>query len=355
MKEAKERREYEKMNKRRRLTAGLQALVMVVVLMAAVVIPQKTVQAAPTEVIQPSLGIDVSRYQGQIDWDQVAASGIQFAMIRVGYRTQATGLLNEDPYARYNLQEAQRVGIKIGAYFFSTALTAAEAVEEAVFTANILDKYQITYPVAYDCEGYNSSSSRQKGLDKATRTALAMAFLDTIAARGYTPMFYSSKSAMTNSRDWDMAALSAKYKVWVAWYPQLPFPQTAACDYAGVHAMWQYTEKAVIAGINGGVDLNLAYFNYTGTAQAKDPTGAPVVAASAAQNVQFTDVYEVVTPTSVLNLRTVPSTADPNTVVVQIKQGDMIFRTGVGNNGWSRVVLNGQVLYAYTNYLTKVL
>ena len=136
------------MNKRHRLAAGLQAFVMVVVLMAAVIVPQKTVQATPKEVVQPSLGIDVSRYQGKIDWDQVAASGIQFAMIRVGYRTQATGLLNEDPYARYNLQEAQRVGIKIGAYFFSTAVTAAEAVEEAVFTANILDKYQITYPVA---------------------------------------------------------------------------------------------------------------------------------------------------------------------------------------------------------------
>ena len=343
------------MNKRHRLAAGLQAFVMVVVLMAAAIIPQKTVQAAPKEVVQPSLGIDVSRYQGQIDWDQVAASGIQFAMIRVGYRTQATGLLNEDPYARYNLQEAQRVGIKIGAYFFSTAVTTAEVVEEAVFTANILDKYQITYPVAYDCEGYNNASSRQFGLDKAARTALAITFLDTIAGRGYTPMFYSSKNAMTNSRDWDMAALSAKYKVWVAWYPELPFPQTAACDYPGVHAMWQYTEKAVITGISGGVDLNLAYFNYTETAQAKDPTGAPAVSASAAQNVQFTDVYEVVTPTSVLNLRTVPSTDSPNTVVVQIKQGDMIFRTGVGNNGWSRVVLNGQVLYAYTSYLTKVL
>lgn len=343
------------MNKRHGLAAGLQAFVMAAILMAASMIPQKVVQAEPTEVVQPSLGIDVSRYQGQINWDQVAASGIQFAMIRVGYRTQATGLLNEDPYARYNLQEAQRVGIKIGAYFFSTAVTEEEVIQEAVFTANMLDKYQITYPVAYDCEGYNNAGSRQKGLDKAARTALAMTFLDTIAQRGYTPMFYSSKSAMSNSKDWDMKTLSAKYKVWVAWYPELPFPQTAACDYSGVHAMWQYTQKAVIQGIEGGVDMNLAYFNYTGTSAAKDSSGVSTVSASAAQNVQFTDVYEVVTPTSVLNLRTEPSTDDPNTVVVQIKNGDMIFRTGVGNNGWSRVVLNGQVLYAYSSYLTKIL
>lgn len=343
------------MNKRNRITARLQALLMVLTMVTVLAASGKTVYAAPTEVSQAALGIDVSHYQGLIDWDQVAASGIEFAMIRIGYRTQETGVLNEDPFARYNLQEAQRVGIKTGAYFFSTAVTAAEAVEEAMFTANILDKYKITYPVAYDCENYNSAGSRQKILDKATRTALAIHFLDTIAARGYTPMFYSSKSAMTNERDWDMTTLSARYKVWAAWYPEQPFPLTTACTYTGIHHMWQYTDKAVIAGINGGVDMNVAYFNYTGDVQAKDPTGAPVIQASEIGNVQFTDVNQVVTPTTEVNLRTIPSTEDPNTVVVKIKQGDMIFRTGIGNNGWSRVLLNGQVLYAYSNYLTKVL
>lgn len=341
--------------KRHRLAAGVQAFVMAVTLMTAVLLPQNIVQAAATEVMQPSIGIDVSRYQGLIDWDAVAASGVQFAMIRVGYRTQATGLLNEDPFARYNLQEAQRVGIQTGAYFFSTAVTPQEAVEEAVFTANIIDKYKITYPVVYDCEGYNSAGSRQKGLNKEVRTALATIFLDTIAARGYTPMFYSSKSAMTNNRDWNMEVLAAKYKVWVAWYPQLPFPQTPMCDYAGTYSMWQYTQQAAIAGINGTVDMNIAYFAYQGTGDAKDPTGAPVIAPSAVGNVQFTDVYEVVTSKNELNLRTVPSTDDPNTVVAKINNGDMIFRTGVGNNGWSRVVVNGQVLYAYSSYLIKIL
>ncbi len=343
------------MNKRRRITAGLQAMIMALMITVAAFVPTKSVQAAPVEIPQASLGIDVSRYQGLIDWEAVAASGIQFAMIRVGYRTVETGMLNEDPFARYNLQEAQRAGIKVGAYFFSTAVNAAEAVEEAMFTANIIDKYQITYPVAYDCENYNDANSRQKGLDKATRTALAMHFLDTIAARGYTPMFYSSKNAMTNSRDWDMETLSARYKVWAAWYPSQPFPLTPACTYTGVHHMWQYTDKAVIAGVNGGVDMNLAYFNYTEAAQPKDPVPPALIAASTIGNVQFTEVNQVVTPTTEVNLRTIPSTDDPNTIVVKIKPGDMIFRTGIGNNGWSRVVLNGQVLYAYSNYLTKVL
>ena len=103
-------------------TTRIKALLMALILMVLMAAPQFTVQAAPNEVTQASLGIDVSRYQGKINWDMVAASGVKFAMIRVGYRTQGTGILNEDPYARYNLQEAQRVGLKVGAYFFSAAL-----------------------------------------------------------------------------------------------------------------------------------------------------------------------------------------------------------------------------------------
>lgn len=333
----------------------IKALIMALVLTVAAIAPLTTACAAPNEVAAASLGIDVSRYQGQINWDMVAASGVQFAMIRVGYRTQATGILNEDPYARYNLQEAQRVGIKVGAYFFSTAITAQEALEEAVFTANIIDKYKITFPVAYDCEGYKSSASRHFGLDKSIRTALAVIFLDTIAARGYTPMFYASRNDMENNTYWDMNILN-KYKVWAAWYPTEPFPITPACTYTGVHSMWQYTCQAAIPGVAGTVDMNVAYFNYDAIADAKDPSGAPHIDAAAAAIVQYTEVSEVVTSnTTELNLRTVPSTASNDTIVVPINPGDMIMRTGIGNNGWSRVVLNGQILYAYTAYLDKVM
>ncbi|MDE7272097.1 MAG: hypothetical protein K2N95_03410 [Lachnospiraceae bacterium] len=337
-----------------RKKVGIKALLLAAFLFLSTVAPQVTVQAAPNEVVQAALGIDVSRYQGAIDWDQVAASGVQFVMVRVGYRTQATGILNEDPYARYNLQEAQRVGLKVGAYFFSTAVNEAEAVEEAVFTANLLDKYKITFPVAYDCEGFRDTTSRQYGLGREVRTALAVRFLDTIAARGYTPMFYASRNEMTDSKDWDMNILN-RYKVWVAQYPSEPFPITPASSYAGAQAMWQYTRKAVIPGIAGEVDMNVSYFNYDGTAEAKDPTGVDPVSAENAANIQYLDVYEVVTATTTVNLRTVPGTDSPDTIVVPIHAGDMIFRTGIGNNGWSRVVLNDQVLYAYTAYLQKVL
>ena len=335
-------------------TARLKALLMALILMVLMAAPHFTVQAAPNEVTQASLGIDVSRYQGKINWDMVAASGVKFAMIRVGYRTQGTGILNEDPYARYNLQEAQRVGLKVGAYFFSAAVTEAEVIEEANFTANMIAKYKITFPVAYDCEGFRNASSRQYGMDKAVRTALAVKFLDTIAAKGYTPMFYASRNEMTDSRDWDMSILN-KYKVWVAQYPTEPFPITPVSTYAGVQAMWQYTSKASLPGITGTVDMNVSYFDYDGIADPKDGSGAPQVAETAAANVQYIDVNEVVTPNTKVNLRVVPSTDSPDTIVVPINPGDMVFRMGIGNNGWSKVVLNGQTLYAYTTYLTKVM
>lgn len=335
-------------------TARIKALLMALILMVLMAAPQFTVQAAPNEVTQASLGIDVSRYQGKINWDMVAASGVKFAMIRVGYRTQGTGILNEDPYARYNLQEAQRVGLKVGAYFFSAAVTEAEVIEEANFTANMIAKYKITFPVAYDCEGFRNASSRQYGMDKAVRTALAVKFLDTIAAKGYTPMFYASRNEMTDSRDWDMSILN-KYKVWVAQYPTEPFPITPVSTYAGVQAMWQYTSKASLPGITGTVDMNVSYFDYDGIADPKDGSGAPQVTEEAAANVQYIDVNEVVTPNTKVNLRVVPSTESPDTIVIPINPGDMVFRTGIGNNGWSKVVLNGQTLYAYTTYLTKVM
>lgn len=337
-----------------RKMSDFKALLMAAVLLLSVMLPQIAVQAAPNELPQAALGIDVSRYQGAINWDQVAASGVQFAMIRVGYRTQTTGILNEDPYARYNLQEAQRVGLKVGAYFFSSAVSEAEAVEEAVFTANLIDKYQITFPVAYDCEGFRNATSRQHNLGRDVRTALAVKFLDTIAARGYTPMFYASRNEMTDSRDWNMDILN-RYKVWVAQYPSDPFPITPVSSYTGIQAMWQYTQKAVVPGIAGEVDMNVSYFSYDGVAEAKDPGGAVLVSAENAANVQYLDVNEVVTPNTKVNLRTEPGTDNPATIVVPLNPGDMVFRTGIGNNGWSRVLLNGQVLYAYTSYLQKVM
>jgi GH25 family lysozyme M1 (1,4-beta-N-acetylmuramidase) len=344
------------MKKRLKITmTKIKALIMAFAIIIPLAIPSITAQAAPTEIAQAALGIDVSRFQGLIDWDQVAASGIQFAMIRVGSRTSTTGLMTEDIYARYNLQEANRVGIKVGVYFYSTAVSEAEVLEEANFVISIISKYKITYPVAYDCENYRKTTSRQYALTNDMRTVLAIRFMDTIAAAGYTPMFYASQNAMNGNRDWNMALLN-NYKIWVAQYPSDPFPISTASTYTGVHSMWQYTEKAAVAGISGAVDMNVSYFNYDSIAEAKDPTGAPLVTAATAANIAYTPVTEVVTPnTTEVNIRTVPSSASDATIVIAINPGDMLFRTGVGNNGWSQVLLNGQTYYVYSAYLTKVL
>jgi GH25 family lysozyme M1 (1,4-beta-N-acetylmuramidase) len=338
-----------------KLKAIIMALAIILPLTAPLLTPAITAYAAPNEVASAALGIDVSRFQGLIDWNQVAASGIQFAMIRVGSRTSGTGILSEDVYARYNLQEANRVGIKVGVYFYSTAVTDAEALEEANFVLNIISKYKITFPVAYDCENYNKTSSRQYGLGRDVRTVLAIRFMQTVAAAGYTPMFYSSQNAMTDNRDWNMTALNG-FKIWVAQYPTDPFPITQASTYTGTYHMWQYTEKAAIAGISGTVDMNVSYFNYDGIASAKDTSGATPVTAQSAANVQYTAVTEVVTPnTANVNVRTVAGTSDAASIAAVINPGDMLYRTGVGNNGWSQVLLNDQIYYVYTSYLTKVL
>lgn len=299
-----------------------------------------------------TLGIDVSKYQGTIDWEKVKAAGVDFAMVRVGYRAKATGEIFEDPTARYNMQEAGAAGIKIGAYFFSSAVTKEEAQAEAAFTEEIIAKYKITYPVAFNCEDFQSPDSRQYGLDSATRTELACAFLDEIASAGYTPMFYASKGELEGSAQWDTQTLEAKYKIWVAQYPEKPYPETNASTYSRAHDMWQYTSQGTVDGIARKTDVNIAYFGYLQEAEAKDETPAEVVEANPEVGILFTEVNETVTAKQETNLRSEPSTLNDDTVVAKLVHGDTAVRTGIGHNGWSRVIYNGQTLYAVSSYLT---
>lgn len=309
-------------------------------------------KASKDETSTVTLGIDVSKYQGTINWAEVKASGVDFAMIRVGYRAKSTGEIFEDPAARYNMQEAQAAGVKIGAYFFSSAVTKEEAREEAAFTANIIAKYKITYPVAFNCEDFQSPDSRQYGLDAAQRTELACAFLDEISAAGYTPMFYASKGELEGSAQWNTDTLASRYKMWVAQYPEKPYPETASSSYSGSHDMWQYTSQGTVAGISKKTDVNVAYFGYLQEAEAKDETPAETVTANPEIGIIFTEVNETVTAKQETNLRTEPSTLNDDSIVGKLVHGDTATRTGIGHNGWSRVIYNGQTLYAVTSYLT---
>ena len=141
-------------------------------------------------------GIDVAKWQGVIDWKKVKEEGIAYAMIRVGFRTLDTGIIVEDPYGEYNIQQALNNDIKVGIYFFSTAINKEEAIEEAKWVADFIAPYSITYPVAYNCEGFTDSNNRQYGMTKEERTDLAITFLDYIDKKGYTPMFYASKNEL---------------------------------------------------------------------------------------------------------------------------------------------------------------
>ena len=303
------------------------------------------------ETTEATLGIDVSKYQGTIDWAQVKEAGVDFAMIRVGYRTKATGVIYEDPGARYNLQEATRNGIQVGAYFFSSAVTEQEAAEEAGWVTGFIARYKITYPVAYNCEDFQSEDSRQYGLSKEERTDIACAFLDAVQSAGYTPMFYASRNEMEGSAQWDMETLGSKYRIWVSQYPEVPFPQTPSSTYSGSHSMWQYTSRGQVAGIDGNVDLNVAYFGYSQEAEAKDPTPAEIVEANPEVGLNFAEVEETVTAKEETNLRNLPTTED-SIVVYRLKNGETVLRTGIGSNGWDRVIYEGQRLYAVHSFLT---
>ncbi len=301
---------------------------------------------------QVTYGIDVSRFQGTIDWSQVANAGINYAMVRVGYRDSTTGEITSDTNAKYNMQEAEKNGIKLGAYFFSTATTKDEAIEEADWVANYISKYSITYPVGYNCEGFENSTSRQYSLTKDERSSIAMAFLGEISAKGYTPIFYASKNEMAQDAKWNTSTISSKYKIWMAWYNQdtsnlANKPSTSVnCD------MWQYSNKGTVPGISGKVDVDVAYFGYNGTETAKDTSEREVASADVEALMNFTDVNETVTAKSKTNLRNKPSQGEDSTVMLTLQNGQTATRTGTSSSGWSRVVYDGVTYYAVSSYLT---
>lgn len=193
-------------------------------------------------------GVDVSVYQGDIDWQKVADSGIKFAMIRLGYRGYGTGALVEDQYFLTNLNGALNAGLDVGVYFFSQALNAEEAVEEADFVLERIRGYNITMPIVFDWE-YISEEARTADMDARTLTDCYIAFCDHIAAAGYTPMSYFN--TFQSRKDIYIKELE-QYPYWLALYShRMTFPYKID--------MWQYTSTGKVPGIAGDVDINM-YF-----------------------------------------------------------------------------------------------
>ena len=196
-------------------------------------------------------GIDVSYYQGQIDWEKVKASGIEFAMIRLGYRGYGQeGKLMEDKMAFRNIEGALDAGLKVGIYFFSQAITVEEAVEEAEFVLERIEGYNITMPVVFDWE-YISEEARTAKMDRRTLTDCYKAFCEKIAEAGYTPMSYFNTY---QSRQLMYLHELEDYPFWLALYSdRMTFPYR--------FEMWQYTDSGRVPGIEGKVDINLYFVN----------------------------------------------------------------------------------------------
>ena len=193
-------------------------------------------------------GIDVSKYQGNIDWKQ-AKSAVSFAIIRCGYRGQSDGLLHEDPYFYQNMKGAKGAGVATGIYIFSRALNEAEAVQEASMAVAMANKAGgCAYPIYIDMEDTVRGVHK---LSNAQRVAIVNAFVSTVQSSGYKAGVYCSKNWMTGRMD--AGAINSSAYIWIAQY-------NTSCTYPGKYSMWQYSSKGSVPGIKGNVDMNKSFF-----------------------------------------------------------------------------------------------
>ena len=197
------------------------------------------------------LGVDVSSYQKDVDWQKVKEAGFSFAMLRVGFRGYgASGVLMADKYAQTNYEKATEAGLKVGVYFFSQAITVEEAEEEAAFVLQLIEGWQLEMPVVYDWECL-AEDYRTVGVDSRTLTDCTKAFCDRIRQAGYEPMVYFNPS---QSRTQLILAELVDYKFWLAMYSDY-------MTYEYKVDMWQYTNQGSVPGIKGKADINL-WFPY---------------------------------------------------------------------------------------------
>ena len=193
-------------------------------------------------------GIDVSEHQQEIDWLAAKQAGVDFAIIRTGYRGYQKGTLQEDAFFRKNIEGALAAGIRVGVYFFSQAVTKQEAIEEAQYCISQIDSYDISLPVFYDWENIGKGEeARTDSLDGKSVTEFCLAFAETIRGAGYTPgvYFYRSQGYLF----YDLDALEG-LEFWSAAVGDYP-------DFYYRHSFWQYSFTGKVAGIDIECDLNM--------------------------------------------------------------------------------------------------
>lgn len=209
--------------------------------------PEKSETVSTTEAPKKTTvhGIDVSSFNGVIDWEKVKSDGIEFAIIRAGGRGYgAEGGIYEDKYASYNLKNAEKQKIDTGVYFFSQAASVKEAEEEAVFVKKTLNGRKIKLPVAYDVERIKGDTSRIDNVKYKDSVKYAKAFLKKINSLGYTPMVYIGEDSILKAEDFK------EYKIWYANYGK---------PYESGYEILQYSKTGKVKGINAEVDLDVIY------------------------------------------------------------------------------------------------
>ena len=199
------------------------------------------------------LGVDVSVHQGDIDWEQVKEAGINFAIVRLGYRGYGTGEYELDEKYKDNIIGAREAGVNVGVYFFSQAITAKEAVEEAELVIKSIKDLDVNYPVVFDWELIGEDTARTDNISVDVLTDCCVAFCETIKNAGYTPMIYQNKR--TSLFKLDLNRLN-DYEFWLAEYNDEP-------SYYYDFDMWQYTSSGSVPGIKGRVDMNICFKDYS--------------------------------------------------------------------------------------------
>ncbi len=199
------------------------------------------------------IGVDISKYQGEVDFYRLKDAGIDYVMLRVGARGYSSGKIIMDEYFADNIKRATEAGLDVGVYFYSQALTEAEAVEEANVVIQSLVGYTLQYPVAFDMEYVENDTARVEALSRADKTTITKAFLDTIQAAGYRAMIYGNKEWLIKRID--LSKLT-DYEVWLSQQKDIP-------DYPYKFSMWQYSTSAEINGIDGYANLNICFIDYS--------------------------------------------------------------------------------------------
>ena len=283
-----------------------------------------------------SYGIDVSEWQGSINWEKVKKTGISFAMIRCGYRQTEGSEIHEDARFKENIEGATKAGLTVGVYFFGTAKNEKEALEEAEFTINLIKDYNLTYPVAYDAETFDQG--RLQNIDYSTISNNILTFTETIGSYGYDTMVYSYHDAFIYKLD--MGKFDGKL-IWLSHFS----PTTG---YNGNFNMWQYTSEGHVDGITTKVDLNISYFKYVDNEE--DVTINPNY--KHANDIPVTLIDDSIKTTSKTTLRTSPTTSIPNKYGY-INKGITLKRTGYTED-FSRVNYNGRTLYISNDDLVLI-